>query len=1701
MKESAVTEPVSTPAAIVQPQGLQQHDVLPVETGSGLFFQAKLSVGAPDDPLEKEADDTADHVMRMPESSFIQRKCAHCDEEEKINRKEITSTPQLVQRDGENGETPQPPAPAPQPQQATPPAPLPFHLINPAELQLRVPSLPRISLFPTRLPSTGVTTLSMSGSTAIAAPANAIDWFAMNRPFWNRGAGQISAGDYSAIETHWNYSFQFFRSIGASAGHATFFSNLLVPMAIDSSLQRDNPTWWETTDRELGTSSKIISPTLLRFDLDNLFGTIRPIWDPSNPYQIQRKSEASAPGVASENTTSQINSSKNSGSPMPERTQSFMESRFGYDFSDVRIHTGNDAANMSRDLNAKAFTVGNNIYFNHGNFSPDTSEGKQLLAHELTHTLQQGGSSVKKKQVQGSVSESLRTNQTESFIQRKSNHAETAQLETSSASQTEIKPDVVGQKNITGSHTGYAAPPPDNTPEKPTSPQNINIQKKEDFSSMGKFSTRANFLQSQAIQTDIEPGSIPGVNFIQRKCAACDQEEKIQRKESTGFSAAIQQPLPVAGVNNISNAPKQHIQRNAITSALGSAWDATGGRVVSAVGDAASSAIEWVEDQAESIIERIAPGLLDFLRGDIIDNIKNLLARAVDAATGGLFSRLQAEGLQGILEDFISSLIDTVSGGVERGCQAFAVLAQKILDFIRSLGGAALQRIRAFFQQVGSLLSSFWNNFALPIWDAIKAVAGTVWEWITSTAAWLWELIRPIRETIARAWNWLMRQFGIAWRAGGSVLDWIKGKAEQAWNWLMEAIEPIKTPLMVIGGILLMLSPLGPVVAIGAGAYAIYRGVQWVRANWNSEVFVRFRAYLQENILDVITAGIETLKDNVVGAFNWVANTLLSLQEPIVTLLENIGTIAVFRFIQRGIQSFANTIRRVVTWAGARLTEIGHHIINVARDIWEFIRPYAEIVAKLAFLLMNPWLIPIVLAAWAWRVLPDCFKPPIINFVIQIMISALQNLPNFKLFGDTWPGVKLQIIQFLQRTLATEEEEKVAATNRVARMVSELDLELISNQIQAARLMPGEFEGQMEEELLGADLTAPLPFERTEEPTLIQQVQSSGVESEIAPEDMSLFQKSTYTQSDIDVDQVAPLELEPELVQSILRRTGSTGGEVEFGNSTDGTRTVHDILGGMLPQDGASGAGGAGIPAVGAAPDSGDVAQPVVDAAPQGPPLSREEETESRLQEMMAQSEQNMLSQACNASQEHAGGQAEPAIAFPEAAKFGPLSRGQRARYTLNQMYTGLRRWFNCNSSWLIPTIIGTIVLLVVAEVLTGGAVTAALPVIMEAITTIMIGVAVVRGAYYLGEYVYKSIAGDIIGAAKSLARSIAVAAVEAIFALLGSDAFWKSLKSGAAAVGRVVARAGRAIGRAFPTLGRAGRAILSSIHAVVERGRLIMRGIGERAGRGMKTLDEFAERLFSRVRFRRFRIRFERRRFRLEGYINPWILLATGDVEFIEQGELRVVGAADDTARLGDDVFIRGGRQRGIVVGVESNPRQFIDDINSLSQNARRDLQRDLRRAGNRQARRAVIEMRESTAELRRGIAGLQPGSFQAHHVIPRELRTTFQDLFDRVIPPFNIEDGLRNGIMVPPDAATLADAVLTNPNVATQFGNSAFHLGSHPNYTLLVETRLTSIRSSLHAGAITPSQARVLIDDLIRDARASIRNGAGVSLNNIVF
>ena len=107
---------------------------------------------------------------------------------------------------------------------------------------------------------------------------------------------------------------------------------------------------------------------------------------------VQKKSENSASQSADHGVESSLSASKGSGHRLPENTREQMESSIGSDFSGVRIHNDPGAAQMSKDLNAQAFTHGKDIYFNSGKYDTESSSGKHLLAHELTHTVQQSGS-------------------------------------------------------------------------------------------------------------------------------------------------------------------------------------------------------------------------------------------------------------------------------------------------------------------------------------------------------------------------------------------------------------------------------------------------------------------------------------------------------------------------------------------------------------------------------------------------------------------------------------------------------------------------------------------------------------------------------------------------------------------------------------------------------------------------------------------------------------------------------------------------------------------------------------------------------------------------------------------------------------------------------------------------------------------------------------------------------------------------------------------------------------------------------------------------------------------------------------------------------------------------------------------------------------------------------------------------------------
>jgi hypothetical protein len=104
---------------------------------------------------------------------------------------------------------------------------------------------------------------------------------------------------------------------------------------------------------------------------------------------IQTKQVSTHTPAVTPSLSSRIQSLKGGSRPLPRSARLFFEPRFGYDFSQVRVHTDARVTRTAQQLNAIAYTIGRNIFFSAGQYRPQTQGGKQLLAHELVHVIQQ----------------------------------------------------------------------------------------------------------------------------------------------------------------------------------------------------------------------------------------------------------------------------------------------------------------------------------------------------------------------------------------------------------------------------------------------------------------------------------------------------------------------------------------------------------------------------------------------------------------------------------------------------------------------------------------------------------------------------------------------------------------------------------------------------------------------------------------------------------------------------------------------------------------------------------------------------------------------------------------------------------------------------------------------------------------------------------------------------------------------------------------------------------------------------------------------------------------------------------------------------------------------------------------------------------------------------------------------------------------
>ncbi|MGE6397612.1 hypothetical protein [Chryseobacterium scophthalmum] len=429
-------------------------------------------------------------------------------------------------------------------------------------------------------------------------------------------------------------------------------------------------------------------------------------------------------------------------------------------------------------------------------------------------------------------------------------------------------------------------------------------------------------------------------------------------------------------------------------------------------------------------------------------------------------------------------------------------------------------------------------------------------------------------------------------------------------------------------------------------------------------------------------------------------------------------------------------------------------------------------------------------------------------------------------------------------------------------------MEGLYNLTSSAMVMPDNFMGQISEEFLGMDVTKPLPFEKT----AMAEVTGSGSDSEYS----DLLGRNSYNESDFHVDPITnDMELSPELLSQLQ----DSNGEINFGANNNTLDMFKESAAGSQEAEGET-----------AIAEKQDV--------PDDP---------------YAQADwfidyQNKQSPPSTDTGSASGKQAATESSMPEEMKLvGPWTPLVRMYYLKEQMWSGIKKNWEENK-WKYIGIGAAIVLGITAlAILTAGAIFALIPPALEIFAAIMMAQAVAKASGFFKIFMTDGWLGKTATAGKALARAIGIILVELIFILLfDSAALFKVLKT--AAKGGVKGVVNLAKAGAKSTLKAGKNALVATGKGFVKqagKAKFFVQGIGKGIAKGAKNLDELGENLVKRFKFKGFKIVVKGFKFYLYGSVNPWVLLASGDIEKIEKTDIISKG------RIGEEIkYVKNGEE-----------------------------------------------------------------------------------------------------------------------------------------------------------------------------------------------
>jgi len=625
--------------------------------------------------------------------------------------------------------------------------------------------------------------------------------------------------------------------------------------------------------------------------------------------KLQKKEGDGSSPAPAPSVESSLRSSKGGGSPLPEGTRTKMESSFGADFSGVRVHTGSTAAQMSEQLNAQAFTHGNDIYFNTGKYDVSSRGGQHLLAHELTHTVQQGAS-IRRKEM------------------------------------------------------------PQATPA------------------------------ARAAAPTVGPMGIP---FI---------------------SPAIS--LPGIKGGNSALQPGELLQRDSgddDESTLGKIWDATGGKVVDAAGDAAGAVADFIIDKIRSLAPELFAFIDEIRRVGVINYFKNKMMKAVNSIFDGLQNN--SELISAIFPQFGELLtrarviINALAAG---DCKPLFAALNDLKDLVTKLAGEAWDAIVEFFQPAVDFFTDLWNSYALPALDWLKKKAADVWDWIKGLGATIYSWFAPLGELASKAWDYIKGILGLNSDETGQegIIQWVQRKAGEIWDSLKEELRPIIEPAKA------MIAKIQEIIPLTAILHLRETIQDWLKKIADTSTSMgddagnvgneAAQTSLRDQILPAIQESIESFRSSITAAGAWVNGKISEVFTAVNQFFTTVKSIDIISFASGLIGWVETKVGELNDWVQSKVTALFDVVSEGLHHVGEWLRPIYDMLVKIVGVLKDLLgKLPDFLMGPLWMMLPECIKEKIKKFFIEQILSRMSFFQKLQKLENIWERLEAMAITILKQ--------------------------------------------------------------------------------------------------------------------------------------------------------------------------------------------------------------------------------------------------------------------------------------------------------------------------------------------------------------------------------------------------------------------------------------------------------------------------------------------------------------------------------------------------------------------------------------------------------------------------------------------------------------------------------------------------------------